>query len=237
VIPNLRRMFVPPPGRAFGDLDLDSADLRIVTWESDCRWMKDCFADGRKPYIELAKEYYHDPSITKKHPSYPTFKKFCHGTNYLGQAATMAGQCGLLAHEADRLQKWYFGACPEIAQWQKTFVAKFLSTGTVRNAFGFHCKWFDRLEGNVVNEAVAWIPQSTVGLVINHGWRNIDQNLPDVWVHLQVHDSLVFSYPVEKEEECLADVRRETTIVVPYPDPLTIPVGLKTSHISWGDCA
>lgn len=236
MIPNLRKMFVPPPGRGFFDLDLDSADLRIVTWESDCKWMKDCFASGRKPYVELAKEYFHDPSITKHHPSYPTFKKFCHGTNYLGQPATMAGQCGLLVHEADRLQNWYFGVNPEIKKWQEAFVAKFLSTATVRNAFGYQCKFFDRLEGNIINEAVAWIPQSTVGLVINHGWRNIDLHLPDVWIHIQVHDSLLGSYPIEQEEKALLDVKRETTIVVPYPDPLVIPVGLKTSHISWGDC-
>lgn len=236
MIPNIRRMYVPPPGYGMFDLDLDSADLRIVTWESDCKWMKECFAAGRKPYVEMAREYYHDPSITKNHKSYPTFKKACHGTNYLGKPPTIAGQCGLLVHEVDRLQKWYFGVCPEIKKWQEAFTARFMATGTVRNAFGYTCRFFDRREGNIINEAVAWIPQSTVGLVINHAWLNIDTNLPEVEIVLQVHDSLVGVYPLEDEARHIAAIKEQSLIVVPYRDPLIIPVGLKTSTKSWGDC-
>lgn len=36
-MPNIRKMYVPDPGKEVFDLDLDSADLRIVTWESDCK--------------------------------------------------------------------------------------------------------------------------------------------------------------------------------------------------------
>jgi len=235
-IPNLRKMFVPPPGRAYFDLDLDSADLRIVTWESDCQGMKDLFAAGEKPYVVCAREYYHDPSISKKHPSYPAFKAFAHASNYLGKPATISAGCGLLVSEVERMQRWYFGKFPEIKIWQDNFTRKFLSTGLVRNAFGYQCKFHDRLEGNIINEAIAWIPQSTVGLIINHGWANIDENLPEVWVHLQVHDSLVGSYPIEREGELIPAILKETEIVVPYPDPLIVPVGLKTSSKSWGDC-
>jgi DNA polymerase I-like protein with 3'-5' exonuclease and polymerase domains len=236
MIPNLRKMYIPDDDCTIFDLDLDSADLRIVTSESRCKGMKDLFAAGLKPYVEIAKEYYHDPSITKKHPSYQSFKKFCHGTNYLGEARNLAPQCGLLVHEAERAQKWYFGKFPEIKRWQDDFRRRFMATGTVQNAFGFKSRWFDRLEGTVINEAVAWIPQSTVGLLINHIWVAIEDNLPDVLILLQVHDSLVGEFPTEGTERHTADILRVASIVVPYDDPLIIPVGMKTSTKSWGDC-
>ena len=95
-LPNIRKLFVPDPGYTFFDIDLDSADLRIVVWESDCKEMKQMFAEGLKPYVEVAKEYYRDPTITKSHPAYALFKALCHGTNYLGTAAGLAGRIGLL---------------------------------------------------------------------------------------------------------------------------------------------
>lgn len=236
-IPNLRKMFVPDPGYTIFDLDLDSADLRVVVWESNCKGMKELFAEGKKPYVECAKEYYHDPSIHKKHPSYKTFKKFAHATNYLGKPPTIAGQCGLLVNEVERLQKWYFGKFPEIAAWQEKLQRQFASTGTVQNAYGYRCKWFDRLEGNAINEGIAWIPQSTIGLHINHIWAEIDEHHPDIPILLQCHDSLVGEFPTDDTDRCvdrLLDVAGKC--VVPYADPLYIPAGIKCSTTSWGDC-
>jgi len=233
-MPNVREMFIPDEGMEMGDLDLDSADLRIVVWESDCREMKRMFAEGIKPYVAVAQEYYKDPSITKKHPAYQVFKKLCHGTNYMGKPPTIAGQCGLLVNDVDRIQKWYYGKFPEIKNWQEALVKKFTRTATMTNAFGYRRKWLDRVEGNVINEAVAWVPQSTVALIINHAYVNIDANLPDVEILLQVHDSVTLQYPIENCEKHKSDILRESTIIVPYDDPLVVPVGLKTSRDSWG---
>ena len=52
-LPNIRRNFLPDPGKFIFDSDLDSADLRIVTWESDCTEMKAMFREGKKPYVEV----------------------------------------------------------------------------------------------------------------------------------------------------------------------------------------
>jgi DNA polymerase I-like protein with 3'-5' exonuclease and polymerase domains len=229
-------MFIPDEGYMMGDLDLDSADLRIVTWESGCRGMKSLFREGQKPYLVVAREYYHDQSIGKSHPAYKTFKKLCHATNYLGKAPEIAGQCGLLVKEVERIQKWYFGMFPEIPKWQESFIKKCTRTATVSNAFGYKKRFFERIEGNVLNQMVAWVPQSSIGVLINHAYVNIDANLPLVDVLLQVHDSLTLQWPLEHAQQCFIDVKQESTIVVPYEEPLVIPVGIKTSHVSWGDC-
>lgn len=239
-LPNIRRMVVPEPDQTYWDLDLDSADLRTVVWESDCRELKAMFREGKKPYIEMAKEYYHDPSFSKKHPQYTAFKSLCHGTNYLGQAHNIAGRIGLGVGDCERVQKWYMGKCPEIGKWHERIKRQMDTTATVTNAFGYRRKFFSRVEGTVYNEAVAWIGQSTTSICINTGFVNLDEfeqaNHWGLLVRLQVHDSLAGEFPTVDNDRCLEKIRELCSIEVPYPDPFIMPVGLKTSKTSWGDC-
>lgn len=237
-LPNVRKLFIPDQGHTMFDIDLDSADLRIVTWESDCKWMKENFAAGRKPYIEVMKEYYHNPKMDKKsHPrEYAIFKSLCHGTNYLGTADGIAPRIGLLVHETERIQKWYFGLCPEIRQWQEDIKKQVAGRRYVENAFGYRNYFFDKIEGTIFNQAVAWIPQSSVACLINRGYVNIYNNLPEVEVLLQVHDSLCGQFDSLHGDWALRRIVEECEIPIPYPDPLIIPVGIVSSKKSWGDC-
>lgn len=237
-LPNVRELFIPDQGHTMFDIDLDSADLRIVTWESDCAWMKDHFANGRKPYIEVMREYYHDQTMTKhSHPrEYGMFKSLCHGTNYLGTADGIAPRVGLNVHETERIQKWYFNLCPEIKAWQDRIKKQVETQRFVENAFGYRIHFFDRIEGTIFNQAVAWIPQSTVACLINRAWVNIDNNLPEVEILLQVHDSLMGQFESVHGAWALRRIVEESQVVIPYPDPLIIPVGIVSSKESWGAC-
>lgn len=234
-LPNIRKLFVPDPGMTFFDIDLDSADLRIVVWGSDCKEMKQMFAEGKKPYVEVAKEYYRDPTIDKHHPSYKLFKALCHGTNYLGTASGLSGRIGLLVNEVERIQNWYYGHFPEIKRWQDDLCARVRSDRYVQNVFGYREWFFDRIEGTVLNQAVAWVPQSTVACLINRGYRNIYERHPEIQVLLQVHDSLAGQYPTSLANG--ADLVKEAcNVPLPYAEPLHIPVGIVTSLESWGNC-
>jgi DNA polymerase I-like protein with 3'-5' exonuclease and polymerase domains/uracil-DNA glycosylase len=237
-LPNVRELYIPDSGMTVFDIDLDSADLRIVSWESDCKWMKEQFKLKNKPYIEVMKEYYHNPSMTKNsHPrEYAMFKSLCHGTNYLGTADGIAPRIGLLVHETERIQKWYFGLCPEIKKWQEEIKKQVAGRRFVQNVFGYRTYFFDRIEGTIFNQAVAWIPQSTVACLINRAYVAIDEQLSDVEVLLQVHDSLVGQYPTIQGDSRLRDIVKCSEIPLPYPEPLVIPVGIATSTKSWGDC-
>jgi DNA polymerase I-like protein with 3'-5' exonuclease and polymerase domains len=115
------------------------------------------------------------------------------------------------------------------------------TTGTVRNAFGYRRKFFDRIEGTVYNEGVAWIGQSTTSIIINKGLVAIDEweeeNHGGLQLLMQVHDSLVGQFPTAETAFFLDLIRALCTITVPYEDPMVMPVGIKTSTISWGDCS
>lgn len=235
-LPNVRSLFIPDPGYTFFDIDLSSADLRIVVWESDEPTFKAMLREGADPYTEIAKEFYNDPTITKKDPRRQTFKSFAHGTNYLGTAKGLAERLGLSVHEAEKTQRWYFEKFPKIRQWQDRIKDSVLKRRMVENVFGYRQYFFDRIEGTIFNQAVAWIPQSTVACLINRAYVNVYEQLKEVHVLLQVHDSLAGEYPTYLGDEAKRAIIKCTEIVLPYTDPLVIPVGIVTSDKSWGDC-
>lgn len=241
-LPNIRKIFIPDPGFTIFDTDLSKADLRIVTWEADEPEMKAMLKAGIDPYVELAREFYKDPSISKLRPDgsddprYKTFKSFAHGTHYLGTPYGLASRLGLSTYQAEKTQAWYFSRFPRIKAWQTEFCNQLRARRYVENVFGYRRYYFDRIDEATCREAIAWVPQSTVALYINRIWMDIYEQYKHIWILLQVHDSLVGQFPTHRKAECLEQLKAAGQIILPYVDPLVIPVGIKTSEVSWGAC-
>lgn len=215
--------------------------------------------ETRKPlwYVSLNKRQYFNLSSGKKSEIYETEPRrvFCPktstgyfmvrkngkifvtgNTNYLGTAKGLAERLGLSVKEAESTQKWYFSKFPEIKKWQEGVKNQVLTRRMVKNVFGYRYYIFQKIEGTLFNQVIAWIPQSTVGCLINRIYMNIYDNLKEVQVLLQVHDSLAGQYPVAIAEQCRRRIIEEAQIQLPYDDPVIIPVGIKTSRESWGGC-
>ena len=249
--PNIRAMFIPDPGYTFFDGDLDRADLQVVVWEAEDELLKHALRLGSD--VHLANAFVlagRDPppleELVETHPRYPDHrgplkhqrefaKVFCHGTNYGGQPRTMAAHTGRTIAEIDKAQRIWFGAHPGIKRWHDRVKNQITKHRFIENRFGYRWYIFDRID-SIVPEAIAWIPQSTVSIVINRIWINIYDQLPEVQVLLQVHDSLAGQFPTRHAARLIPAIKAAARVVVPYPDPLTIPFGLKTSTESWGAC-
>ena len=147
----------------------------------------------------------------------------------------MARTCGILVREAEKLRERWFAIHPGIRSWHDRTEKQLYARRFVENRFGFRRYYFDRLEG-LLPEALAWIPQSTVAIYINKIWHRFYTELPEVQVLLQVHDSLAGQFSTSESGGLLSRMRTLSNIPIPYPEPLIIPVGIKTSSISWGDC-
>ena len=235
-LPNCKTLFIPDEGYVFFDIDYSGADARVVAYDSNCKFLIDIFSDDSLDlYATIATEYY-KRTITKKDKERQLFKAICHGTNYLGKAPTLAGKAGLLVAEVEKVQKFYFDACPEVRAWQnrhKNNVDKF---GFVENVFGARGYFLDRSDTNLYNKAIAWIPQSTIGILVNHGLVNIDlkENPKKVQVLLQTHDSLSGQYL--KTDLTAADrITKHMEIPLKYQKELIIPAGIAISEKSYGD--
>jgi len=251
LLPNVRKLYIPDPGYIFFDTDLDRADAQVVAWEADEPEMKAALRMGADLHLMNAfalanKEMPPLEWLVETHPEYERLragmkkerqlaKSWVHGTNYSGSARTMAIAAGISVAESERAQKLYFGRYPGILRWHHRVEEQLKRTKTVSNKFGYRRYYFERID-NILPEALAWIPQSTVGIYIDRVWLNIFHNIPQVQVLLQVHDSLAGQFPSNNAEYYKARILEEAKkVVVPYDDPLIIPLGIKTSTTSWGD--
>jgi len=223
-LPNIRKLFVPDPGFTFFDMDLDRADLQVVVWEAEDKELKEMLRLGVDMHSENAKLLGCPRQLAKV---------WVHGTNYGGGPRTMAQNCGLTVHTAERMRARWFGAHPGIERWQERTAALGTSKGYVENVFGYRWYQFDRFH---LPDALAWQPQSVVGRVINTAWQRIHEEAPEIQVLLQVHDSLAGQVPTHLIQQALTTLKNLAHVEVPYSDPLVIPVNIKTSEESWGAC-
>lgn len=249
-LPNVRKLYIPDDGYEFFDMDLDRADLQVVVWEADDNDLRKMLQMGVDLHIANGTmlEGIDVPmdELIEGHPNYPEHKArfakqrrlakaWVHGTNYGGSPRTMAIAACCSVARAEKMQARWFALHPGILAWHKRVEEQLMKRRFVENRFGFRRYYFNDTSG-MLPEALAWIPQSTVAVVIDKAWVNISENLPEVEILLQVHDSLAGQYKIENRDFALRRLKEEARILIPYDTPLYIPVGINTSPHSWGDC-
>lgn len=254
-LPNVRKLFIPDPGYTFFDMDLDRADLQVVIWEADDNDMKKALRLGLDMHCVNAVDVFSIKGIpvdelAESHPNYKEHrakigearrgktKAGVHATNYGIGDRKLAQTLGITVLEASRFRADWFAAHPGIRKWHLRVEQALATKGYIENKFGMRLYNFGRPN---LPEFLGWIPQSTVAGVINRALVNIDEaeqrGGTNIQLLIQVHDSLAGQFPTAETEKSLADLRRLARIIVPYDDPLLIPVGIKVSKKSWGDCA
>lgn len=241
-LPNVRKLFIPDPGYVICDCDLSGADAQVVAWDAGDEPLKRAFREGLNVHnfngeTVWGKDY--DPKGKRPGARFgmrDEVKRAVHGTNYGASARTVAITLGWKVAQAEDFQSRWFRAHPAILNWHRRIEQEVQVKRTVTNAFGYRRVYFDRAD-NLLPQALAWIPQSTVGIVCFRGAVALDRDIPWCQVLLQVHDSVVFQIPfAHVRVSSLELIKRTLTQVVPYPDPLTIPWELAMSDKSWGDC-
>lgn len=253
-LPNIRKLFIPDPGFTFFDMDLDRADLQVVVWEADDKEMKIALRENLDMHCLNACTIFDIKGIPfdelkETHPNYPDHrakigkanrdkaKIGVHATNYGVGDYKLSLSLGITRHEASRFRSRWFGAHPGIEAWHKRTETLVNSRGFIENLFGARLYKLGRFD---LPEFLAWLPQSTVAGVINRALVAIDaaERAGQVSIQLliQVHDSLAGQFPSAQANKSIQDLKRLAQVIIPYPDPLIIPVGIKTSTVSWGDC-
>jgi DNA polymerase I-like protein with 3'-5' exonuclease and polymerase domains len=226
-LPNCKELFICESDEMFFDIDLAAADARIMAWVSGCKFLTDLFEDPKgDPYLLLAREYYRKPDMTKKDPGRQIFKAVVHGTNYLGKAPTLSAKAGLLVHEIEKIQQFYFSLCPEIPELHRDIAKQVTGRGYLENVWGARGWFLDKNDPMLMNKAVAWVGSSPVG---------IRKNEPDIKILLQVHDSLAGVFK-KADTDAPRRILERVAIPLPFETPRVIPVNIKTSNFSYGDC-
>lgn len=240
-LPNIRKQFVPDPGKIICDCDLSGADAQVVAWEAEDSDLKAAFRAGLDVHTHNGKAMWGDLFEAKKKVGHMTMrdalKRAVHGTNYGATARTVAITLGWTIAQAETFQRrWLDELHPGIRAWHRRVDFDLQTTRTISNKFGYRIVYFDRPD-QLLPKALAWVPQSTVALVCSTGAVQLS-SIPWVEVLLQVHDSVVFQIPFQKlSASGLAEIKSALQVEVPYSDPLTIPWEFAASEKSWGDVA
>jgi DNA polymerase I len=220
----LRSIFVADRGMKFCNLDLEQGDSRNVgalCWDMLMEEHGEAFA-GR--YLDACESGDLHTYVTKlaykdlpwgsapdrevaemlcyRHYDYRFMsKKLGHGSNYLGQPPTMAKHARIPVQIAKQFQSDYFTAFPCIPAWHQKVFWHLENLGFLETLFGDRRFFFDRpKEGATRRVAVAHCPQSMTAKEINTGILNL-WRADRVQLLVQVHDSILFQFPEEQEDE------------------------------------
>lgn len=259
-VPNARKLLIPDSGFEIASNDLSGADAQTVAWEANDEDLKAAFRAGVKIHAHNARTVWPKLAPTGfEQPYYDRIRTGVHLVNYLGERGTLARAIGVPEWEAQQFIDLWFRLHPKIQDWHNRIQHQLETTHCIYNKFGYRRFYFDRVN-DLLPEAIAWIGQSQTACVTNRAfskmtaWSNIrrgadyklwdDETIKlskelyemDFQMLLQVHDELVYQYPIMYREEILRRTKVLGMVVVPYDDPLIIPWGLKTSTRSWGEC-
>jgi DNA polymerase I-like protein with 3'-5' exonuclease and polymerase domains len=212
----LRRVFIADPGRKFAYCDLEGAESWIVGLRSwavsgddsylrtvasgdthttaarliwpDLPWTGDLSQDRK-----IAEEnFYRD--FSRRDLS----KRGGHGSNYLGQAATMARHLHLPVKLIENFQHAYFTAYPCIPRWHLWVAQQVQLNSHLVTMLGRGRHFFGRPRDDAtLREAIAFEPQSVVGDLLNLGAYRVWRDGPSANVRLmaQLHDAILIDFP------------------------------------------
>lgn len=244
-LPPIRRLIKPDPGYIICDVDMSGADAQVVAWEAEDKDLKEAFKSGVKIHVKNYEDFWQRPFLPeykyKVQPGhlytpYDEMKRAVHATNYGAFPRTVAVTLQWKISEAENFQNRWFKLHPGIRQWHKRTERELQLTRTIRNRFGYRIVYFKPAQ-EVLGEALAWGPQSTVAILAAKAGVNIRKSLSWAQVLMQVHDSLVFQLPFSRfTPSNLAEIKHLIHNPVPYPDPLIIPWAISASQSSWGGC-
>lgn len=224
---SLRHIFIADPGMKFGNLDLEQADSRnlgAMCWnlfyeqmgDAAGRYLDACesgdlhtfvcrMANTQLPWPEDMKGWRAiADQIAYRDFSYRDMaKRLGHGTNYYGTPFTMSRNTKVPLNQVKEFQAAYFRGFPEIPKYHQWVKDQLKDPSHIITPYGFRRFFFGRhSDDSTIREAIACGPQSMTASEINIGLMNV-WRANKVQLLVQVHDSLLFQYPEELEDEII----------------------------------
>lgn len=141
---------------------------------------------------------------------------FSLNTNYYGQPFAMAKNLNVEKVVMEAFQQKYFTAFPEIQRWHEWTRRTIQQHGQLITPFGRKRIFFSRTDqDSTLREAIAYIPQSAIGDLMNLGmlkvWKRFRAD--EVQLLAQVHDAILIQYPEDREDEIIPKV----LATIPHP--------------------
>lgn len=249
----IRSKYIADEGYTFFYNDLERAESLVVAHLTGDPLMLAHHAPGVNAHKKLAVLLFdglREEEIDKDGFEYFAGKQTRHAGNYMQGAVTFMRNFNLRAQDTgfsidlraakafgDRYKTLHIGLRP----WWNSIERDVRTRGSLCNLLGRPRTFYDRID-STLPEAVAYIPQSTVGDVLNTALLRIDADEElrdyDLQLLLQIHDALGGQVRTEFLDAAMSRMRQLMQVELTNPRTLetfVIPIEL-TCGPSWGEC-
>lgn len=196
--PSIRSMFMPDSGFKFVNADLSQAEARVVAYLAGEERLQYLFEQGGDVHTRNACNIYGvtQDRVTKSQRQ--VAKSLVHGANYGIGHVKFAKLTGQSESRSRELLNQYHSLYPCLQLWQQQVRSQVGKTRILTTPFGRKRMFFGRWGEDLVREAIAYVPQSTVGDLLNLGIIRCWNALPPEWEILaQNHDSVLAQVPID----------------------------------------
>jgi uracil-DNA glycosylase family 4 len=162
-----------------------------------------------------------------------------HATNYSAGPQVLANRLGIKLGDAKQLIELYHRANPQLRIWYSQVQQELKRSRVLTNLLGRKHKFLDRWGDSLFRSAYSYIPQSTVGDLLNTALLRLYNKLPslsfDITILLQLHDAI---YTMVEEQYVMDTVKimRECMLIPLYyaNEEFMIDVDFKVGD-SWAE--
>lgn len=244
----LRQVLIADPGMKMAYFDAEQGESRVVgaieyNLFEDARYLDAC-EDGDLhttvaklcwPDMHWVGEIKADKELAEQ-PYYRHYsrrfmcKKLGHGSNYGGQARTLAGQAKVEVGVVEEFQNQYFEAFPAHREWHEWVNRTIRRDKKLVHLTGRRRHFLGRVESDeTLRAAIASDPQGSLADIVNSGMLQV-WKLRLCHLLLQMHDAIVVQYPEKKEDEVIPQVIRAISFPIELRNRrnFIIPYGCKT---------
>lgn len=193
----VRSIFIPDSGFIFINADLSQAEARAVAYLAREERLQNLFSDSKQDIHKRNAAMVFSKRVEEvTGEERQLAKTLVHAANYGIGARKFSKHIGKSEAEARELLNQYYALYPSIKRWHMEVEDRIGKTRILRTPLGRARMFFGRWGPDLVREAIAYVPQSTVSDIINMGIVEASDNLPPQWeLLLQVHDSILMQVP------------------------------------------
>lgn len=119
-----------------------------------------------------------------------------HSTNYSAGPGVLSSKLGCTMPQAKQLLQNFHNGCPQLRVWHQWVQSELRRTRTLTNLLSRKHKFLDRWGDNLFRSAYSFIPQSTVGDLLNQALIRLYNSYgKDLQIVLQLHDAIYCLVP------------------------------------------
>ena len=228
----IRKMFVPEPGKVLVDADYSQIELRLLAHISGDTTMIDAFRSGEDIHAVTASQVFNVPlnEVTSLMRSRAKAVNF--GIVYGISAFSLAQDIGVFQNEAKAYMDNYFAKYHGVREYMDRIKTQAKADGYVTTLFGrrrdlpelkssnFNMRSFG--ERVALNMPIQGTAADIIKLAMVRVARRIESEGLEARLLLQVHDELIVECPEREAETVKALLVKEMQNVVDYSVPLLV---------------